>query len=142
MLITNILIGIATWALFAAMGIQGATLWGVFAGLLHVIPYAGNALVAVAAAIAALVQLGSLTTALVLAAGTVAIAVVIGIGLNTWLSGYLNRINPVVVFAGLLFFGWLWGAWGLILAVPLLAVFKSIAERVDSLQTIAELMDA
>jgi len=74
------------------------------------------------------------------AAATLGIAIAIGVGLNTWLSGRFSRMNPVVVFAGLLFFGWLWGIWGLLLAVPLLAVIKAIAERVDELHPVAELM--
>jgi len=52
LLITNVLIGFATWALFAAVGLESAGLWGVIAGLLHVIPYAGSALLAVAAGVA------------------------------------------------------------------------------------------
>ena len=140
LLATNVLIGLATWGLFAAAGVEGAGLWGVIAGLLHLIPYAGSAVLAGAAVVIGLVQFGSLSNALLLAAGTLVIATLIGTGLNTWLNSRFTRMNPVIVFAGLLFFGWLWGAWGLLLGLPVLAVIKAISERVEGMHPIAELM--
>jgi predicted PurR-regulated permease PerM len=139
LLITNVLIGLATWLLFAAVGMEAAGLWGVIAALLHVIPYAGSALLAAAAGVAALIQFESFTSALLLAGGTLAIATLIGTGLNTWLNSRFTRMNPVLVFGGLLFFGWLWGAWGLLLALPLLAVVKAVSERLGEANAIAEL---
>jgi predicted PurR-regulated permease PerM len=140
LLITNVLIGLAVWALFAACGLDNAALWGVIAAVVHVIPYAGTAVLAAAAGVAALIQFESLLSAALVAAATLGIAVAIGMGLNTWLSSRFSRMNPVVVFAGLLFFGWLWGIWGLLLAVPVLAVIKAVAERVEEMHPIAELM--
>jgi predicted PurR-regulated permease PerM len=140
LLVTNLLVGLAVWGLFAAAGMEGAGLWGVIAGFLHVIPYAGTVVLAAAAAVAGMIQLGSITGGLLLAGGTVAIATLIGIGLTTWLNSRAARINPVMLFGGLLFFGWLWGAWGLLLGPPLLAVMKAISERVESMQAFAELL--
>lgn len=142
LLATNVLIGVATWMLFAAAGIQAAGLWGVIAGILHVIPYAGTALLAGAAVVVGLIQFSSLSSALLLGAGCLVVATVIGTGLNTWLNSRYTRMNPVIVFAGLLFFGWLWGAWGLLLGVPVLAVVKAISERVEGMHPLAELMRA
>jgi len=64
----------------------------------------------------------------------------IGMGLTTWMQGKAAHMNPVAVFIGLLFFGWLWGGWGLLLGVPILAVIKSIADRVEAMQPISELL--
>ena len=140
LLVTNALIGIATWALCAAWGLESPGLWGVVAALVHVIPYAGSAILAVAAGVAALIQFGSLTNGVLLAASTLVIATLIGIGLNTWLNSRFTRMNPVLVFGSLMFFGWLWGGWGLLLALPLLAVIKAISERIEATHAIAELM--
>ena len=140
LLITNVLIGLAVWGLFAAWGLDNAPLWGVIAAVVHIIPYAGTAVLTVAAGVAALIQLGSPLSAALLAAAILAVSVAIGVGLNTWLSGRFSRMNPVVVFAGLLFFGWLWGIWGLLLAVPLLAVIKAVAERVEAMRPVAEFL--
>jgi predicted PurR-regulated permease PerM len=138
--VSNTLVGLAIWGLFAALGIGAAGLWGLAAGLLHVVPYAGTAILAAAAGLAGLIQFKTFTGALLLAGGAFAVASLIGFGLQTWLNSRLSRINPVVLFSGLLFFGWLWGAWGLLLAPPLLAVVKVIAERVEGMHAIAELM--
>ena len=62
----------------------------------------------------------------------VSIATAIGMVLAIWMQGRAAHMNPVAVFIGLLFFGWLWGGWGLLLGVPILAVLKSIADRVES----------
>lgn len=140
LLLTNVLVGLATWGFFFAMGVERAGLWGLIAGVFHTIPYAGIALVALAGAVAGLVQMGEPITALYLAGGVLVIATAIGTGFNTWLQSRVTRMNAVVVFAGVLFFGWLWGAWGLLLGVPLIAVAKTIADRVPELAPVAELM--
>jgi predicted PurR-regulated permease PerM len=44
------------------------------------------------------------------------------------------------VFVGIIFFGWLWGGWGLLLGVPILAVVKTIADRIEALHPLAELL--
>ena len=140
LLLTNVLIGLATWGFFVAMGVERAGLWGLIAAVFHTVPYAGIALVALAGAVAGLVQFGEVTMALYLAGGVLLIAAAIGTGLNTWIQSRASRMNAVVVFSGVLFFGWLWGAWGLLLGVPLLAVLKTIADRVPEMLPVAELM--
>ncbi len=49
-------------------------------------------------------------------------------------------MNPVAVFVGFMFWGWLWGLWGLLLAMPLLLIIRSIADKVDELTPLAELL--
>src|SRR5262249_33816348 len=68
LLITNVLIGLAVWGLFAAFGLDNAALWGVIAAIVHVIPYAGTGVLTVAGAVAALIQLQSLVSAALVAA--------------------------------------------------------------------------
>ena len=54
-----------------------------------------------------------------------------------------NRaMNAVAVFVGVLFFGWLWGGWGLLLGLPIIAVVKSISDRVEFLNPVSELLSA
>ena len=50
------------------------------------------------------------------------------------------RMNPVAMFVGLLFWGWLWGTWGVVLGVPLLMGLKVIADRIDDLHAVGELL--
>ena len=50
------------------------------------------------------------------------------------------RVNPVAVFIGFLFWGWLWGIWGMLLAMPLLMVLRTVADSVEDLKPLAELL--
>ena len=130
----NLAIGVATGLAMRAIGVDRALVWGVAATVLCIIPYLGAAALAAAAGLAAYVQLGGLTSAL-LAAGTVlAIAGVLGIGLQTWLMGRAARMNAPAVFVALLFWGMLWGGWGLLLGVPIMLAVKTACDHVPSLR--------
>jgi predicted PurR-regulated permease PerM len=142
MLITNVLIGIAIGALFAVMGVDRPIMWGALAALVHIVPYIGAAVIAAASAAIGLVSFSDISDALTLSGGALAICGLIGSGLNTMLLSNGSRMNSLVTLAGLLFFGWLWGAWGMLLGVPALAVIKAVADRVAGLNPLAKLMSA
>ena len=89
-------------------------MWGAIAGVLHVIPYVGSALTAVAVGIAAFLQFGTLGAAAGAASRCSPIAAALGMGFMSWLHGRTTQVNAVAVFVALLFFGWLWGGWGLL----------------------------
>jgi predicted PurR-regulated permease PerM len=59
-----------------------------------------------------------------------------------WWQGRAVRMNLVATFVALLFFGWLWGPWGLILGGPLMAIVKVCADRIESLRPLGELLGA
>ena len=140
MLIINTLIGVATWGILAAFGMEHAALWGVTAAVLHIVPYAGSALTIVATGFAAFVQFEEVSRALIVALCVGIAATAIGMGLNAWIQGRAFRINAVTVFVALLFFGWLWGGWGLLVGVPLLAVAKTTIDRLPSLERFTPLL--
>ena len=140
MLIINTLIGVATWGILAAFGMEHAALWGVTAAVLHIVPYAGSALTIVATGFAAFVQFEEVSRALIVALCVGVAATAIGMGLNAWIQGRAFRINAVTVFVALLFFGWLWGGWGLLVGVPLLAVAKTTIDRLPSLERFIPLL--
>ena len=56
------------------------------------------------------------------------------------LMSRVGEMNAVAVFVSLLFWGWLWGAWGVFLAVPITAAAKAVCERVPDFQGVAELL--
>ena len=124
------------------LGVPNAGLLGAVTGLVHVIPYAGTVVAAMAVGVAVFADTGGFGDAAVAMTMVVAIAAVIGMGLATWMQGRAAKMNPVAVFIGVLFFGWLWGGWGLLLGVPILTVLKSIADRVDVMRPISELLGA
>ena len=140
MLTTNVLIAFATWGGLALAGVPNAGMWGAVTGVLHVIPYAGTAIAAGLVAISAFAATGVWGDAMIAAAVVIVVAEAIGMGLTTWLQGRAARMNSVAVFIGVLFFGWIWGGWGLLLGMPILAVLKSIADRVDVMAPVSELL--
>ena len=140
MLIINTLIGIATWGILAAFGMEHAALWGVTAAVLHIVPYAGSALTILATGFAAFVQFEVVSRALFVAFCVGVAATAIGMGLSAWIQGRAFQINAVTVFVALLFFGWLWSGWGLLVGVPLLAVAKTTIDRLPSLERFVPLL--
>jgi predicted PurR-regulated permease PerM len=139
-LVANTLVGVGTWLAFLALGVEQAGAWGVAAGILHFIPYLGPALTALASGVVAFVQFGSPLTALAVAGTSLLVAGSIGFGFMTWLQSRFAHVNAAVLFIALLFFGWLWGVWGLLLGAPLVAIAKVICDHVDALKPIGEML--
>jgi predicted PurR-regulated permease PerM len=140
MLVSNMLLGAATWLAFLALGVEQAGAWGVAAGVLHFIPYLGPALVALGSGVAAFLQFNSLPAAFAVAGASLLVAGAIGMLFMTWLQGRFARVHVAVLFIALLFFGWLWGAWGLLLGAPLVAIAKVVFDRVDALKPAGRLL--
>jgi predicted PurR-regulated permease PerM len=138
--VSNVLVGIGTWILFSIIGVEYAGLWGVVAAILHTAPYFGPAIVAVASLLAAFLQFGDWSHALLASGATLAVATLVGSVFATWLSARQTRMNTTATFIGLLFFGWIWGLWGILLGIPLLAIVKTVCERTEGWQGLAELL--
>jgi predicted PurR-regulated permease PerM len=139
-LASNALLAVGSWLAFLALGLDQAGVWGIAAGVLHFVPYLGPALLTLGAGVAAFLQSGSLAYALAVAGASLLIAGVIGFAFMTWLQGRFARVNAAVLFIALLFFGWLWGVWGLLLGAPLVAIAKVVFDRVESLKPAGELL--
>ncbi len=140
MLVSSVLVGVFTWLAFKALGMEQAGVWGIVAGVLHSIPYLGPATVAIASGMAAFLQFGSLFDALAVTGVALLVAGVVGFVFLPWLQSRFAGVSATVLFIALLFFGWLWGAWGLLLGSPLVAIVKVICDRVESLKPIGELL--
>ena len=136
----SVLVGAATWLAFAAIGLKQAAVWGVVAAVTNLVPYLGAVFVGLSASAVAFAQFGSLETAALVCVVSFGIRTINGNLLSPWLLGRAGQIDPVVVFVTVLLFGWLWGAWGLVLGVPILMVIKTTCERVEELQAVSELL--
>ena len=88
----------------------------------------------------ALIQFDSAGMAVVTGAVTVFIASIEGAVIAPWLLGRAGRMEPGVIFLGLTFWGWLWGIWGLLLAVPIMIVVKAVCDHVEGWGTVSELL--
>ena len=140
LLTTNVLVALLTWIAFRWIGLENAGAWAVAAGLLHVIPYFGPALIAGATGMAAFMQFESFSTALLVSGASMVISTIVGIFVTTWMTGRIAKMNAAAVFIALLFFAWLWGVWGILLSIPIIVIVKVVSEHVEQLQSVAELL--
>ena len=140
MLASNSLLAVVTWLCFEALGMERAGVWGVAAGVFHFVPYLGPALIALGSGVAAFLQFGSLFYTLAVAVVSLLVAGTIGFVFTTWLQSRFAGVNAAVLFIALLFLGWLWGVWGLLLGAPLVAIAKVVFDRVESLKPAGELL--
>lgn len=139
-LLASLGVGVATGLTFALLGLEHAAVWGVAAGILNLVPYIGSILVTLAAAIVAFMQSGELQLPLLVGGASLLINTVEGYLLVPWLTSKASRMNAVAVFIGVLFWGWLWGVWGLLLGIPIMMVIKAVCDRVDHLKPVGELL--
>ncbi|MBT2304773.1 AI-2E family transporter [Variovorax paradoxus] len=139
-ILTSAVVGVATGLAFWALGVDNAAVWGILAGVTNLIPYIGSVIMMAAAALVAFLQFNSIQMALVVGGVSLLIHTLVGNLLVPWLTSRTSRMNPVAVFVGVIFWGWLWGIWGLLLGIPIMMVVKAICERVEDLQPIGELL--
>lgn len=135
------------WSLCPALDDSGpfemwvtAWAWAVAAGFLHLVPYLGPSVVAIATGMVAWMQFDSFVMAFLVVGVWLAIAVTVGTFVTTWITGRIARMNSAAVFISLLFWGWLWGIWGMLLSVPIIVIVKVVSEHVGRLQPVAELL--
>lgn len=137
---TSILVGVATWLAFLWIGLEHAAIWGITAGVFHTVPYLGPAIVTGGTALVALLQFGTINMALLVGGISLVITSLVSYLLTPWLTGRASRMNAVVVFVGVLFWGWLWGVWGLLLGLPIIMIIKAVCDRVEDLKPVGELL--
>ena len=140
LLVTNTIVGLAVWGAFAFAGLPDAAGWGITAAVLHVVPYLGMALLTALGAAEAFVAHGTFGAALGVAAFIVLWSTLVGTVVAAWMQGRAAKMNPAAVFIGVVFWGALWGAWGLLLGPALVVLLKVVAENWQPTRAIARLM--
>jgi predicted PurR-regulated permease PerM len=131
--VAGILAG-ACWILFAIMHLDYAFMAALVAGLVNMIPYIGVILSWIPPFLIGLEKWHSITPFLIVAGVLSGLHI---IGANVLMPAIVGRsvhLNPLAVTISLLFWGWLWGAFGLILAIPVTATLKVICDHVPDWQ--------
>ena len=139
-ILTSAAVAVATWGALWAIGLQQAALWGLAAGILNSIPYYGPLLITAGLSIVGFLQFGTVGMTAAVAGVALLITTLEGWLLTPSLIGRAASMNHVAVFAGLLFWSWAWGVWGMLLAVPIMMVIKVVCDRVDALQPVGHLL--
>lgn len=138
--VTSVAVSIVTWLALWWMGVENAGIWGIAAGVLNSIPYFGPFIVSGALFVVGMVQFGDVGAAAWVAFVAMVITSLEGWLLTPALQGRVAQMNEVAVFIGLLFWSWVWGFWGAILAVPMMMAIKAVCDHVEDLQPVGELL--
>lgn len=133
-------LGLAIGLGLYAVGLPNAVLWGTMAALLNFVPYIGFAIGTTIVFIVGLLTFDTLSAALLPPLVYIFCNAIEANIVTPILLGRRLTLNAVVVFLAVLIWGWLWGVVGALLAVPLLAVMKVIADRVDGLGGLSEFL--
>ncbi|MEZ0336130.1 MAG: AI-2E family transporter [Gemmatimonadales bacterium] len=136
----NIGVGVVTALVLWLLDMPNAVLWGVVAALLNFVPYIGAVVNMVILGLAALLAFESTTDALMVPAAFFAINIIEGNLVTPMILGSKMRLNTVALFIGLVFWWFLWGIPGALLAVPIMAALKIMCDHIESLAPIGEFL--
>jgi len=135
----NLIAGTLTAVWLAILGVDFPILWGFLAFLLHYVPNIGSIVAAVPAVLLALIQLGG-GSAILVAAGYVAIGMIVGNIVEPRIMGHRLGMSTLVIFVSLVFWGNLLGLIGALLCVPLTMTVKLACEASEETRWIAMLL--
>lgn len=140
----NVIIGgilsVLNGVFFALMHLPYAVLMGPISGFLSVVPYMGVPLAMIPPLLAGATKYETLAPLVAIALGIIGFHVLAVNVLYPKLIGARVHLNPVVVTVALMFWGWLWGAMGLLLAIPITGSIKAVCDNVPKLRPYGRLM--
>jgi predicted PurR-regulated permease PerM len=137
---TSALVALATSIALWAFGLHEFIVWGIVAGVFNSIPYLGPVIVTGGLGVVAFMQFDSIPKTITICSAAFLITSGEGFLLTPALMSRAARINSAAIFTGLLFWSWIWGVWGTILAVPMLMMLKAVCDHIEDLQPIGELL--
>ncbi len=135
-------LGICVGLYLTVLGLPSAYIWGIAAFLFNFLPYIGGFGGVLLVTGFSIVTFDSLGYALLAPLGYLTLTMLEGQIVTPWLVGRRLEMNTVAVFLTVVFWGWLWGIAGALVAVPFLVVFKVICENFEPLHTIGNFLSA
>src|SRR4029079_19189864 len=132
-LLISAIVAALTWMAIWFVGLHHSGVWGLIAGALNVVPFVGPTVACAAITVAAALQFHAIQPTVIAAVATIAIAALEGNLISPWLTSRAGELNTVAVFVSVLFWGWTWGLWGLVLAVPMTVALKAAADHIEGL---------
>ena len=122
------------------VGLSHALVWGAVAGVLNVLPFIGPTAAVALITLAAFLQFKAVEPTFAAGAVALLVAALEGNLITPALTSRAGEINTVAVFVSVLFWGWMWGVAGLLLALPIVVAIKAAADHIEPLQPIGELL--
>jgi predicted PurR-regulated permease PerM len=139
--VVNALFGLAVATAMYFLGMPNPLLWGVMAGFLHFIPFLGAVIGISVVTLVAAVTLDGIGTILLVPTAYFSLNIIEEYVVLPLVMGRRLMLNPVIVLVWLIFWTWLWGVPGALMAVPLLAIVKIICDHVEPLSAFAEFIE-
>tara|TARA_R110002126_G_scaffold53536_1_gene144772 strand:- start:201347 stop:203041 length:1695 start_codon:yes stop_codon:yes gene_type:complete len=139
--VINAGLGIAIGATLHFLGMPYGLLWGVAAFALNYLPYLGGMLGTAIAGAVALVSFDSVGHALLVPISYMTLTSIEGQMITPYLVGRHLRLNAAAVFVAVIFWAWLWGVAGALMAVPFLVFLKVLCDNIPGLFVIALFQD-
>lgn len=136
----NVGVGVITALALWLMDFPDPALWGTIAAALRFVPYLGVSSTVVLLAIVGAVSFDNIWLIAAAPLGYLLFASVVGQVLDPLVHGFRFQLNPIVVFIWIFFWGWLWGAPGVLLAVPLLTLFQVVCRHSKTLAPVAHII--
>lgn len=136
----NLTLGVAVAGAMHLLEMPSPILWGVMAAVLNFVPYLGAMVGVAILAGVSLLTFDTLGQAVTVPATYLALTGVEGGLITPLILGRRLSLNPVAIFLGVFFWGWLWGVAGALLAVPILAAFKIFCDRIEPLSPVGEFL--
>jgi predicted PurR-regulated permease PerM len=136
----NACLGLAVGTTVGLLGLRNPIMWGVMVAVLNFVPYLGALTGIIFMTLGAVLSFDSLSYALLFPAAYLALATLEGNFITPLVMGRSLTLNPVMVLLSLMFWGWMWGIAGVILAVPILAAFKIFCTHIEPMQPLAEFL--
>jgi AI-2 transport protein TqsA len=138
--LVSLVTGVLTGCITHALEVDFPVIWGAIAFQLNFIPHVGSMIAVVPPSLLALVQYDSPNTAIATFLILSSVQFSIGNIIEPRIMGQTLELSPVVVFISMMFWGWFWGAAGIMLAVPLTAAVRIVCLHVDSLRPFAVIL--
>ena len=138
----NLVSGLIATIVLLAFGVDLALLWGLITFIVTFIPTIGSIFALALPIAVAFLQFGSLGTPLAVAITLIVIEFSWGSIVSPRIMGSSLDLSPLLVLIALIFWGWIWGPWGMIFSVPITSMIKIAFESVPATKSIGILMGA
>jgi predicted PurR-regulated permease PerM len=136
----SVAMGCLTALLMYILGMPNPLLWGALAGVLNFIPYIGPMVTLCVLTAVALLSFDTPGEALLVSTSYLLLETLEGQLFTPFMLGRSLALNPVLIFLGIIFWGWLWGPAGALLAVPILMTLKIVCARVQPLAALTPIL--
>jgi predicted PurR-regulated permease PerM len=138
--VINACLGLAVGTTVGFLGLPNPAMWGVLVAVLNFIPYLGALTGIVCMTLGSVLTFDSLGYALIFPAVYLTFAAIEGNFITPLVMGKSLTLNPLMIVLSLIFWGWMWGIFGVILAVPILAAFKFFCAHIEPMKPLGEFL--